>query len=136
MSWDVSIIKFSKSFESVADIPGSERPLSLGSRNSVHAAVSRVFAGIDWTDPTWGTWDGPHGSIEFNLGTADDVDGFMLHVRAGQEVVPMIVALCVSNDWQGLDCSTGRFVEKSVDPASGLRGWRDYIDQIRTERSG
>jgi len=136
MSWDVSIIKFSKRFESVADIPESERPLSLGNRTSVHTAVSRVFPGTNWTDPAWGTWDGPHGSIEFNLGNGDEVDGFMLHVRAEQEVVPMIVALCISNDWQGLDCSTGQFVEKSVDPAAGLYGWRDYAEQIRTGRSG
>lgn len=47
MSWDVSIIKLSKRFDSVADVPESERPLSLGSRTSVHAAVSRVFPGTD-----------------------------------------------------------------------------------------
>ena len=132
MSWDVSIIKLSKRFDFTADIPESERPLSLGSRTSVHAAVSREFPGADWTDPAWGTWDGPHGSIEFNIGEADEVDGFMLHVRAEPEIVPMIVALCISNDWQGLDCSTGQFLEKSADPAVGLRGWRDYANRIQT----
>jgi hypothetical protein len=133
MSWDVSIIKLSKRFGSVAEIPGSKGPLYLGGRTSVHAAVSRVFPGTDWTDPAWGTWDGPHGSIEFNLGEADDVDSFMLHVRAGPEVAPMIVALCISNDREGLDCSTGQFLEKSFDPAAGFRGWRDYVNQIQTK---
>jgi hypothetical protein len=49
------------------------------------------------------------------------------------ELVVGLLALCISNDWQSLDCSTGQFLEKSFDPAAGLRGWRDYVNQIQTK---
>lgn len=49
------------------------------------------------------------------------------------ELVVGLLALCISNDWQSLDCSTGQFLEKSFDPVAGLRGWRDYVNQIQTK---
>ena len=102
----------------------------LGSRSAIHEAVSTVFPGTDWTDPPWGIWETLSGSIEFNLGSAEPAHGLMLHVRAGDEVVPLIVQLRLQNSWQGLDCSTGEFIEQSIDPTSGQARWSHFRDQV------
>lgn len=130
MSWDISIMKFSRQYESVAEIPEDEKPQVLGARSSVHQSISSMFPGTNWSDPAWGVWDGHGGSIEFNLGDDDPSESLMLHVRAGQEVVPLIVKLCLSNGWQGVDCSSGDFIEKSEAPESGLESWASYRDQV------
>ncbi|MFZ2163760.1 MAG: hypothetical protein WAW02_16220 [Sideroxyarcus sp.] len=130
MSWDISIMKFSHSYESVAEIPEDEKPLLLGPRSSVHESVLKTFPGTNWADPAWGVWESEAGSIEFNLGSDDPAEGIMLHVRAGIEVVPLIASLCISNGWQGVDCSSGDFIEKSATPEAGLEAWSSYRDQV------
>lgn len=130
MSWDVSIMKFSRPYRAISEIPDDERPLSLGSRAYVHELVLREFPHTNWTDPAWGVWDGASGSIEFNLGESDPADGLMLHVRAGRDVVASIVRLCLSNQWQGIDCSTGEFIEQSLEPTQGLDSWASHRDHV------
>ena len=130
MSWDVSIQRFGRPYSSVEEIPENETCLLLGTRAEVQSAISSAFPGTDWTDPTWGIYDSPAGSIEFNMGNEDSNTGFMLHVRASAAVVPVIVDLCVSNHWQAIDCGSGAFLEQSSDPASGLIAWAEYRDQI------
>ena len=134
MSWDVSVHRFSRVYTSIADIPGDEQCLPLGSRAEVRALISQVFPGTDWSDPSWGIYSFDGGSVEFNLGKAETTDGsmlhFMLHVRASDEIVASIVALCQKNNWQAIDTSTGGFLEQSSDPAAGLRAWSRYRGQI------
>ena len=130
MSWDVSIHKFSRQYTDISEIPKDEKPLPLGSLAYVHEQVLNHFPGTDWSDQAWGVWSSNVGSIEFNLGREDPADGLMLHVRASQEVVPAIVNLCCSCGWQGIDCSSGDFIEQSEKPESGLSAWRKYRDQI------
>ena len=130
MSWDVSIHKFSRIYCSVEEIPQDEAPLGLGSRAFVHTRVLLQFPGTDWSDPAWGTWSSPDGSIEFNLGKDEPSNGLMLHVRANTNVIPAIVHLCLQNGWQGIDCSSGDFIEQSSNPSEGLESWSAYRDQI------
>ncbi len=130
MSWDISIMRFSRQYRTVAEIPDDERSQILGNRTSIQQRVSAVFPGTNWNDPAWGVWGGNTGSIEFNLGGDDPAESMMLHVRAGKEVVPLIVALCLSNGWQGLDCSSGDFIEQAGTPDRGLKEWSAYRDQV------
>ena len=135
MSWDVSIIKFAIAYRDVGDIPSDEVPLELGPRSHVHHCVLAVFPGTDWSDPSWGIWDSDAGSIEFNLGRDEPAKGMMLHVRSRGEVVPAIVRLCLENGWQGIDCSSGEFIEQSADATRGLESWAAYRDHaLRTDR--
>jgi hypothetical protein len=135
MSWDVAINKFSRMYRNVEEMPQDEVPLSLGPRGFVHERVLRVFPGTDWSDPAWGVWNGPDGSIEFNLGNDEPAMGLMLHVRANANVVAAIVRLCRENGWQGMDCGSGEFIEQSTDPASGLESWSAFRDQIMRRAS-
>lgn len=130
MSWDVLIMKFSRPYQSMADIPQEERSLPLGSRAMVHERILRQFPGTNWADPAWGIWASSVGSIEFSLGKDDPAASIMLHVRASSEVVALIVRLCISNGWHGIDCSSSEFLEHSNDPTRGLESWAAYRDQV------
>ncbi len=130
VSWDVSIHKFSRVYRNIEEIPPDETLLALGSRAFVHERIQIYFPDTDWSDPSWGVWGSPDGSVEFNLGKEEPATGLMLHVRANETVIPAIVQLCIENNWQGIDCSSGEFLEQSSDPAPGLVSWSAYRDQI------
>ncbi|GLQ98676.1 hypothetical protein [Dyella mobilis] len=130
MSWDLSIQRFTKPYADASEIPQDERCLPLGSREGVQRAISEVFVGTDWTEPTWGIYGSVDGSIEFNMGESDPNEGFALHVRASTKVLPMIIELCHRHDWQALDWSSGEFLEQSENPGASLEAWLKYRDQI------
>jgi hypothetical protein len=132
MSWDVLITKFSRAYNSLATIPDSEKPYAIGVRSVVRKRVCETFPDVDWADPTWGVWTSPSGSIAFNLGEGDPALTMMLHVRAGVEVVPLIVRLCIANGWQGMDCSSGDFIERRDDLRSGPEAWLASRGKIRS----
>jgi hypothetical protein len=130
VSWDISIQKFAKVYRSISEIPDDAELLALGSRAAVHFAISEVFSNVDWSDPEWGRYESDIGSIEFNNGGTEPLMGFMMHVRAGAEIVPLIVTLCQSQGWSALDCSTGELLEHSAEPEAGVKAWQSYRDQV------
>jgi len=127
MSWDVCIIKSSKDYSSIDDIP--KNPPPLGARPYVHEAVSDIYPATDWSDPGWGAFACSIGSIEFNVGS-DPVISMMLHVRAGDEIVDSILVLCEKYDWSAIDTSTGDFIRDKKDAGSSLQKWRSYRDSV------
>ena len=116
MSWDITVHRFSRDYASIAEIPDDESCLALGSSAEVRAVIDRYFPAVDWSDFAWGIFESDHGSIEFNMGTDEPNRGFMMHVRASKEIIPAIVAMCLSERWQALDCAAGNFLEKSLEP--------------------
>ncbi|VWC72923.1 hypothetical protein [Burkholderia lata] len=136
MSWDVSLYKFTRRYKTTEEIAHDEQPLSLGSLSEVHAAVSEVFLGTDWSDPAWGIYDSEFGSIEFNVGKDDPVKSLGLHVRASDAVVVGILNLCERIRCQAIDLTDGSFLDQSELPAAGLGKWREYRDQIIGKTKG
>lgn len=130
MSWDITVQRFGKEYASIGEIPDDEQCSVLGSSAEVRAAISRFFPAVDWTDSAWGIFEADCGSVEFNMGTEDENRGFMMHVRASNQVIPAIVAMCLAEHWQALDCSEGVFLEKVSDPAAGLQSWTAYRNQV------
>jgi len=130
MSWDVSVQRFSREYDSVEDIPESERCVPIGSQAAVRALVSQFFPGTDWSEPSWGIFESANGLIEFNMGKGEPNTGFMMHVRASPAVVRPIIEMCRSQHWQALDCSSGGFLEKSTNAENGLEQWGGYRDQL------
>lgn len=129
MSWDVWICRFSRPYAAVTEIPDTERGLPLGTRAEVAAAITRCFPGTDWSDPAWGVFDAPLGSVEFNLGDADPLRGFTMHIRAGEAVLAPIIELCLAHRWQALDVTSGSFLERTAAPEAGLRAWLAFKDR-------
>jgi hypothetical protein len=123
-------MRFSREYAAIEDIPEEETPLPLGFRSQVQAAISQIFQDTDWSDPAWGMYYSPLGSVEFNLGESEMTDGFMLHVRATERVVALIVDLCQANHWQALDCGSGDFLESSSDPAAWLKAWTAFRTRV------
>ena len=109
MSWDITIQRFSKEYAAVNEIPDCERSVTLGSCAEVRTAINRFFPNVDWTDIAWGIFESDYGSVEFNMGKDEPNTGFTMHIRASTKVVPPIVAMCLSERWQALDCSEGFF---------------------------
>ncbi len=130
MSWDVSVQRFSREYETIDEIPETERCLSLGSRAEIRAAISRYFPGTSWADPAWGVFNSQDGSIEFNMGESDPSEGFMMHIRASSAVVPAVVAMCIAERWQALDFSTCEFLERVKNPSFGLEQWTQFRSQV------
>jgi hypothetical protein len=100
MSWDVTVQRFSRQYESIAEIPDSERCVALGSSAEVRAAINRFFSAVDWSDNAWGVYESNDSSVEFNMGKNEPNSGFMMHIRASGDVVPTIVAMCLAERWQ------------------------------------
>ena len=130
VSWDVSIMKFARPVKSLDELTDDDRPVSLGARADVHAAVSAVFGGTDWSDPAWGRWESAHGSIEFNVGSNDPLESMMMHVRAEPAVVPLILDLCEANRWQAIDISEGEIMTRDGEPEKGIEAWRSFRDHV------
>lgn len=134
MSWDVSVQRFRKEYQSLEDVPNDEECMPLGSGAEVRAAIGRHFPAVDWTDPAWGVFDSDFGSVEFSMGNAEPTCFIMMHIRATEEVIPLIVAMCHAERWQALDPNEGTFLEKSADPAAGLGAWSAYRTQVVGEQ--
>jgi hypothetical protein len=135
MAWDVFVCRFAQVYENIERIPWDEEGLSLGSRAFVKRQISKHFPETDWVDVNWGQCNATFGSIEFSIGTEENVDHIMLHVRASDEVVSQIIALCAENQWQALDTSTGRCLVKCAHPLEGLQQWHAFRDSV-VPRSG
>ncbi len=123
MSWDVTVQRFSRAYDSVEDIPEMERCVPIGSQVAVRSLISRYFPGTDWTEPEWGVFESPDGSIEFNMGKDEPSTGFMMHVRASPAIVRPMIEMCQAQGWQALDCSSGSFLEKSENPEASRIQW-------------
>ncbi len=134
MGWDIHVYRFRNEYQCLADVPDDEECTPLGSSVEVRAAIDRHFPAISWSDPKWGVVDTDFGSVEFQVGEEEPNCGFVMHIRASEKVVPIIVAMCMAERWQALDANQGTFLEKSAQPAAGLRAWSAYRAQVVGEQ--
>ena len=102
----------------------------LGSQTEVRGKISRVLPEVDWSDPSWGIFDGDGFSFEFNVGGEDPSDGFMIHVRGGGAAVTQLLKLAASTGWYLLDCSQGEWLHHCKDPEAGWTGFQAYREQV------
>lgn len=96
MSWDVMLFKFTGTPPATAEEIDDAELIPLGAAADVRASISAVLREVNWSDPTWGIFDGPGFSIEFNVGDDDPIQNMMLHVRGGGDAVSAITALVAS----------------------------------------
>jgi len=123
MSWDVLIYAAHEPPPPVAEMPDSWRGEPLGSLADVRAKISTCIAGIDWSDPTWGIFDGNGYSYEFNIGTDEPCDSFMVHVRGGGPALAPLLALGQQCNWYLLDTSQSEWLHHCK---SAEQGWGDF----------
>src|SRR5262245_32541772 len=129
MSWDVMVFNYGgkpPSPDRMADAP----PVGpLGPAAQVRKRIAAQLPGVDWTDPTWGLYDGDGFSIEFNTGNDDPIDSIMLHVRGGGDAIPAMLTFANPNGWSLLDCSTGEFLDPTNPSSEGWVGFQRFRDK-------
>ena len=83
MSRDIFVQDLPPHVGSVGEIPDGWRPAPLPfGASDVIDAVHELWPAAEFTDPAWGSVKFPGVDIEVNLGGADPLTGFALHVRA------------------------------------------------------
>jgi hypothetical protein len=92
--------------------------------------LSGLLPGIDWSDTTWGIYEGNGFSIEFNVGRDDPIGIMMLHVRGGGDAIAAIVTLARPVGWSALDCSTSKFLDLDNPSQAGWEVFQAFRDKV------
>jgi hypothetical protein len=103
---------------------------SLGPAGEVRQRISGLLAGVDWSDLSWGLYEGDRYSIEFNVGKDDPISNIMLHVRGGGDAIAAIAQFAKPLGWSALDCSTSEFLDLENPSQAGWEGFQAYRDKI------
>lgn len=130
MSWDVMI--FNTRGDKTPPIEQFQESdyEPLGPAAIVRRRLSELLPGIDWSDATWGIFEGNGFSIEFNVGNDDPIDNMMLHIRGGGDAVAAIVTFARPLGWSALDCSTSVFLDLDNPSQAGWEGFQSFRDKI------
>ncbi|MEU8181705.1 hypothetical protein AB0B85_11195 [Micromonospora sp. NPDC049044] len=130
MSWDVLIVAAPPHTGSVDQLPQDFDPPPLGTGPEIRRRLRENFPDLDLADPAWGLLGGPTWSIEFNIGSDDPVDSIMLHVRGGDDVLPVVARVVAVTGGRALDISTGVFLTDDCARSAGWHGFQQYRDDI------
>jgi hypothetical protein len=130
MSWDIFVQDIPPGVEAVDQMPDDFRPGTIGTRDAIIAGILRVVPDADFSDPAWGTIDGPTYSIEVNIGSGDSVTSFALHVRGGDNAAYVVHDILMELGLRAFDPSSPSGIF-ALDTGSldGLRRWRTYRDE-------
>ena len=130
MSWDVMVFDFGGSPPSSENAGPDLRPKSMGTPEEVRAKIAAHLEGIDWSDPTWGLYEGPGYSFEFIMGDKQHIDGFTLAVRGEGDAIAGLLQFAKPNGWSLFDCTTGEFIEPDNPSDAGWVGFQRYRDRF------
>lgn len=130
MSWDVSLLRFARRYDTLEEVEEHAEMLSLGDIEHIQQAAQAAFGNVWWEpDQRWGCWDNGVDSVEFNLGRDEPTTYLSLHVRATDAVIPGILDFADRLSAQVIDVDAGSFLT-AEQAASGLAAWRRYRDQV------
>ncbi len=115
--------------KTVAEISNDYRPNPLGPRSELIDRIRKMLPDANFKDPTWGIFDGPGFSIEFNKGSKEICDSFMLHVRGGGSAMTVVGRLLQHLAVRGIDCQTGDFFVHDAAEESFAK-WQTFRDQV------
>ena len=130
MSWDIFVQDFPRDAKAPEDIPEGFSPASIGERSTVISKIKEVVPIADFSDPSWGLIDGDGWSIEVNFGDREDCNGFVFHVRGGDEAVGVVAAVLQHLDLRAFDAQTGDFFVAGQGAVESFRKWRAYRDRV------
>jgi hypothetical protein len=133
MSWDISVFATRVPPPPVAAMPSDWRGEVLGTSKEVRDQISLFLPGTDWTEPTWGIFQGDGFSYEFNIGDEESNAGFMIHVRGGGDAVSPLLRLAKCSGWFLLDCSQGEWLHHCENTKAGWQGFQAYRDSLFPE---
>ncbi len=128
MSWDLFVQDWGD-FNSLEDIPDDFEPKAIGKRSEIISKIIHVEPTVKIVDPTFGTLENEHFSIEFSFGEDEELYSFAMHVRGGEMAVACIGNILSELELKATDGSTPYFfdIEESK---LGLAKWHSYRNQI------
>jgi hypothetical protein len=135
LSWDIFVQDLPRDAESIADIPADFRPKPIGNRADVVRQIKEVVPGADFSDPSWGRIEADDWSVEVNMGTNEECNGFALHVRGGDAVVGVIAAVLDHLNLRALS-QTGEFFVAGPEALESFQKWRAYRVQVENKSAG
>ena len=125
MSWDVMVFNYGG--QPPEDMADPTDP--LGPAAKVRKSIAAHLRGLDWSDKTWGVYEGDGFSIEFNTGEDDPIDSIMLHVRGGGDAISAMLAFANPLGWTLFDCSSGEYIDPENPSAEGWEGFQEFRDK-------
>src|SRR4051794_34715913 len=130
MSWDIFVQDFPPEATTVGEISDDFSAPCIGKRSEVIAKINAFLPEVDFTDPSWGTFEEGDISIEFSMGKVDEeITGFALHVSGGILAVPMIAALLDHLELRAVESWEGDFFRAGPDALEDFQKWRKYRDK-------
>jgi hypothetical protein len=136
MSWDIFVQDIPPTAQSVDEIPADFKPQPLGLRSDILRRIREVVPTADFSDPSWGTFDGPDFSVEFNIGDDGDVDGFAMHVRGGDAAAGFVADLLSRCGWRAFDPASASGIFDPGLAVESLTRWRKYRDHVSRDDEG
>jgi hypothetical protein len=101
----------------LATLSGARGGHTMGSAERVRRDVDGALVDVDWADPELGRLDAGTVALDFAVGEAPAVDGFLVRARGdARKAAGLLVHLCRVNGWAALDCAAGAFLDLD-DPA-------------------
>lgn len=130
MSWDIFVQDFPQTAATIGDIPADFQPASIGKRSAVIERIKEIVPIADFSDPSWGLLEGDGWSIEINMGSEEDCQGFSLHVRGDDPAVGIVASVLQHLELRAFDAQTGNFFVAGPDAIEPFRTWRSYRDRL------
>lgn len=137
MSWDIFVQDIPATAQAIDEIPADFVPQALGLRSEILRRIQEVVPDVDFSDPSWGIFEGPDFSVEFNIGNDGQVDGFAMHVRGGDAAAGFVADLLVRCGWRAFDPASESGIFDPALAIESLQRWRKYRDHaLRTDNAG
>ncbi|MEM7501844.1 MAG: contact-dependent growth inhibition system immunity protein [Pseudomonadota bacterium] len=128
MSWDLSFFAAESPPPPVKELPSDWEGARFGTLAEVRKQISEVLPETDWTDLSWGRYEGFGFSYEFNIGSEDNSFGFMVHVRGGGDAASLLLRLASQYDWYVLDTAQGEWLHHCTEEDAGWKGFHSFRD--------
>jgi len=132
MGWDLTVINVVDGSRSIDELSESSVE-ALGTKETITDRLMAVFPGIDASNSEWLALRGEHYSLEFSLGSDDEISSFMIHVHGDDEqAVNAVATLCRHTGWSVLDAAIGDLIDFRDNHAQdGYLKWRSYKHHVQ-----
>ncbi|MEK7469555.1 MAG: hypothetical protein AAB074_19455 [Planctomycetota bacterium] len=130
MSWDLFVLKLPPGIKRLEELPDGFQAPPIGRREDIIKAILKIAPEADFSNPEWGTLEGPGFSIEISLGVKEILTDFAFHVRGADPAVLTIAKILDDLGLRALDPQSelGLF-EAGPAALESLKKWREYRDR-------
>lgn len=126
MSWDIFVQDIPPDVKSVEEIPGDFEPRPLGGRQEIIDAILRAVPTADFSETSWGRIEGSEYSIEVNIGDADPVMSFAMHVYGDEPAVLVVQRILAILGVRAFDPSSSTGIFDMPSSSEGFLQWKEF----------